>query len=106
MSKLDWAIRTLRFSLIALSTQYSSWFGSGIRGWKSAQVAYESNKLGQEVGVRTNLDVLNTQQNVFSARRDLASAYFGYLIGELRLKSAVGTLSEQDLEDINRRLAG
>ncbi|MEP7181006.1 MAG: TolC family outer membrane protein [Betaproteobacteria bacterium] len=73
---------------------------------KSAQVAYESNKLGQEVGVRTNLDVLNTQQNVFSARRDLAQAYFNYLIGELRLKSAIGTLSEQDLEDINRRLAG
>jgi outer membrane protein len=72
----------------------------------SAQSAYESNKLGQEVGVRTNLDVLNTQQNVFSARRDLAGAYFNYLIGVLRLKSAVGTLQEQDLEDLNRRLSG
>jgi outer membrane protein len=72
----------------------------------SAQVAYESNRLGQEVGVRTNLDVLNTQQNVFQARRDLAQAYFNYLIGVLRLKSAVGTLSEQDLEEINRRLQG
>jgi outer membrane protein len=72
----------------------------------SAQVAYESNKLGQEVGVRTNLDVLNTQQNVFQARRDLAQAYFNYLIGVLRLKSAVGTLSEQDLEEVNRRLQG
>ncbi len=73
---------------------------------RSAEVAYESNKLGQEVGVRTNLDVLNTQQNVYSTRRDLAQAYFGYLIGVLRLKSAVGTLSETDLEEINRRLAG
>ncbi|HEY3180956.1 MAG TPA: TolC family outer membrane protein [Casimicrobiaceae bacterium] len=73
---------------------------------KSAQVAYESNRLGQEVGVRTNLDVLNTQQNVFQTRRDLAQAYFNYLIGVLRLKSAVGTLSEQDLEEINRRLQG
>ena len=72
----------------------------------SAQVAYESNRLGQEVGVRTNLDVLNTQQNVFQARRDLAQAYFNYLIGVLRLKSAVGTLSEQDLEEVNRRLQG
>ena len=72
----------------------------------SAQVAYESNRLGQEVGVRTNLDVLNTQQNVFQARRDLAQAYFNYLIGVLRLKSAIGTLSEQDLEEINRRLQG
>jgi outer membrane protein len=73
---------------------------------KSAQVAYESNRLGQEVGVRTNLDVLNTQQNVYQTRRDLAQAYFNYLVGVLRLKSAVGMLNEQDLEEINRRLQG
>jgi len=72
----------------------------------TAQTAYESNKTGLEVGVRTNLDVLNTQQNVFQARHDLAQAYFNYLLGVLRLKSAVGTLSEQDLEDVNRRLQG
>jgi outer membrane protein len=72
----------------------------------SAQTAYESNKTGQEVGVRTNLDVLNTQQNVFQARHDLAQAYFNYLLGVLRLKSAVGALDEQDLEDVNRRLRG
>jgi outer membrane protein len=76
------------------------------QAFKSAQVAYESNRLGQEVGVRTNLDVLNTQQNVFQARHDVAQAYFNYLIGVLRLKSAVGTLFEQDLEDINRQLRG
>jgi outer membrane protein len=72
---------------------------------RSAELAYESNKLGQEVGIRTNLDVLNTQQNVYTARRDLASAYFAYLEGILRLKGAVGTLNEQDIEDLNRRLA-
>jgi outer membrane protein len=72
----------------------------------SAQSAYDSNKTGQEVGVRTNLDVLNTQQNVFQTRRDLAQAYFNYLIGVLRLKSAVGTLDEQALEQINSRLRG
>jgi outer membrane protein len=70
----------------------------------SAEVAYDSNRVGQEVGVRTNLDVLNTQQNVFTARRDLASAYFNYLISVLRLKSAAGTLTELDIEDLNRRL--
>jgi outer membrane protein len=72
----------------------------------SAQTAYESNRTGQEVGVRTNLDVLNTQQNVFQTRRDLAQAYFNYLLGVLRLKAAVGALDEQDLEDVNRRLRG
>jgi outer membrane protein len=72
----------------------------------SAEVALQSNRLGQEVGVRTNLDVLNVQQAVFSTRRDLADAYFKYLIGVLRLKAAVGTLSEQDVEEINRQLKG
>jgi outer membrane protein len=72
----------------------------------SAQSAYESNRTGLEVGVRTNLDVLNTQQNVYQARHDLAQAYFNYMLGVLRLKSAVGTLSEQDIEDMNRRLRG
>jgi len=73
---------------------------------QSAEVALQSNKLGQEVGVRTNLDVLNVQQAVFTQRRNLAQAYFAYLINTLRLKSAVGTLSELDLEELNRRLAG
>ena len=72
----------------------------------SAEVALQSNKLGQEVGIRTNLDVLNVQQNVFSTRRDLAQAYFNYLIGVLRLKSAIGTLSDSDVEEINRQLRG
>jgi len=72
----------------------------------SAQTAYESNRTGQEVGVRTNLDVLNTLQTVYQTRRDLAQAYFNYLVGLLRLRAAVGTLDESDVEEINRRLRG
>ncbi len=72
----------------------------------SAESAYQSNVLGQEVGIRTFLDVLQVQQNVYSTRRDLAQAYFNYLTGVLRLKAAVGTLEEKDLEDINRQLRG
>ena len=73
---------------------------------RSAQTALESNRLGLEVGVRTNLDLLNVTQQLFQVRRDLAQSYFNYLISVLRLKSAVGALTEQDLEDINRRLQG
>lgn len=73
---------------------------------KSAQVAYDSTKTGLEVGVRTNLDVLNTQQNVYQARQTLAQSYFNYLIGILQLKAAAGTLNDEDLEEINRRLRG
>ncbi len=72
----------------------------------SAQVSYDSNKLGLEVGVRTNLDVLNQQQQVFQTRFNLAQAYYNFLISELRLKQAVGTLTEDDVERINRDLSG
>jgi outer membrane protein len=73
---------------------------------KSAQVSYESNKLGLEVGVRTNLDVLNQQQQVFQTRFNIAQAYYNYIINALRLKQSVGTLSDEDVEKINRDLGG
>jgi outer membrane protein len=72
---------------------------------RSAQTALESNRLGLEVGVRTNLDLLDVTQELFQVRRDLAQSYFNYLISVLRLKAAVGGLTERDLEDINRRLS-
>jgi len=72
----------------------------------SAESAYQSNVLGQEVGIRTFLDVLNVQQNVYSTRRDLAQAYFNYIIGWLRLKASIGILTDTDLEAINRQLRG
>jgi len=73
---------------------------------RSAQVSYESNRLGMEVGVRTNLDVLTTQQLVYQTQHDLAQAYYSYLLSQLRLKQAVGTLTDADLEEINRELSG
>jgi len=54
--------------------------------------------------VRTNLDVLNAQQQLFSTRRDLYQAQYNYLMSELRLKQAVGTLSEADLGKVNQAL--
>ena len=71
---------------------------------RSAQVSYDSTKLGLEVGVRTNLDVLNQQQQVFQTRFNLAQSYYNFVINDLRLKQAVGTLSDADVEQINRDL--
>ena len=64
----------------------------------------EASKLGQEVGVRTNLDVLNAQQQLFSTRRDLYQAQYNFLVSQLRLKAAVGVLSEKDLGSVNLAL--
>lgn len=63
--------------------------------------ALESNKLGYEVGVRINIDVLNAENQVYVTRRDLAKARFDTLLAQLKLKAAVGSLSEADLEQIN-----
>jgi outer membrane protein len=54
--------------------------------------------------VRTNLDVLNQQQQVFQTRFNLAQSYYNFVISDLRLKQAVGTLSDVDVEQINRDL--
>jgi outer membrane protein len=70
----------------------------------SSESVLEASKLGQEVGVRTNLDVLNAQQQLFSTRRDLYQAQYDYLLSQLRLKQAVGSLGEEDLSKVNQAL--
>jgi outer membrane protein len=70
----------------------------------SSQSALDSNRLGYEVGVRINIDVLNAQQQLFSTRRDLAVARYNAILNQLRLKAASGSLREEDLEDVNRAL--
>jgi outer membrane protein len=71
----------------------------------SSQSALDSNRLGYEVGVRINIDVLNAQQQLFSTRRDLALARYNTITNQLRLKAAAGGLREEDIEEINRALA-
>jgi outer membrane protein len=68
---------------------------------KSAETLLASTKLGLEVGVRTNLDVLNAQQQVTQVQRDLAQARYNTLLSELRLKAAAGVLTEDDLRATN-----
>jgi outer membrane protein len=70
----------------------------------SSQSALDSNKLGYEVGVRINIDVLNAQQQLFSTRRDLAVARYNTITNHLKLKAAAGSLREEDLEEVNRAL--
>jgi len=70
----------------------------------SSRSALDSNKLGYEVGVRINIDVLNAQQQVFSTLRDLSRARYDTILNGLRLKAASGTLGEADVEEVNRLL--
>jgi outer membrane protein len=67
----------------------------------SSKVALESNKLGYEVGVRINIDVLNAQRQLFSTQRDLAIARYDVLKSKLQLLSATGTLNINEVKKIS-----
>ncbi|MDT3671440.1 MAG: TolC family outer membrane protein [Aromatoleum sp.] len=71
----------------------------------SSRSALEANRLGYEVGVRINIDVLNAQSQLADTQRQLARARYDTLLAQLRLKAAAGTLGEEDIQLINGLLA-
>jgi len=79
-----------------------------VRALQAAEVsstsALESNKLGYQVGVRINIDVLNAQRQLYLTRRDLSRARYDTIMNGLRLKSAAGSLREADLVPVNALL--
>ncbi|HYW58143.1 MAG TPA: TolC family outer membrane protein [Polaromonas sp.] len=70
----------------------------------SSQSSLDANKLGYQVGVRINIDVLNAQSQLFQTKRDLAKARYDVLVGGLKLRQANGTLTPEDLLLINSLL--
>ena len=71
----------------------------------SSQSALEANQLGYQVGVRINIDVLNSQSQLFDTKAKLAKARYDVLLGGLKLRQAAGTLKAADLQPINAQLA-
>ncbi len=67
----------------------------------SSESSLASTVLGQEVGVRTQVDVLNATQQVSQTRRDLAQARYAYILALLRLKAAASALTETDVGAVN-----
>jgi outer membrane protein len=72
---------------------------------KSSQTALEATTLGRDVGTRTELDVLDAQQRVYTAQLELAQARNDYLLGRVRLAMSAGELQESDLRTLNALLA-
>jgi outer membrane protein len=71
----------------------------------SSQSALDSNKLGYQVGVKINIDVLNSQSQLYDTKAKLAKARYDVLVGGLKLRQAVGTLNAADLQPINAQLS-
>ena len=70
----------------------------------SSQSALEANQLGYQVGVRINIDVLNSQSQLFQTKRDLAKARYDVLMGQLKLRQTTGVLQLSDLQSFNQLL--
>ena len=97
---------------VALATR-SAFFGvqSGLGQVKaleaaetSSQVALDATKLGYQVGVRVNVDVLNAQTALYDTKAKLAKARYDVLVGGLKLRQASGTLKIDDLTAVNALL--
>lgn len=67
----------------------------------SSDIALEATTAGFEVGTRTAVDVLNSQRELFRAKRDYAQVRYNYVLETLRLKLAAGILSPQDIKQLN-----
>ena len=71
---------------------------------RSSESQVRSSERGVQVGVRTRLDVLNAEQQLYAARKDLAVARYRTLVATLQLKAVAGVLTEADLRALDSLL--
>ena len=97
------AVQTVRSSFNNVNASISS-----IKAYKQAVVSAKSSldamEAGYQVGTRTIVDVLDATTTLYNARQQLADARYSYLINQLNIKYALGTLNEQDLGALNAQL--
>ncbi|UGS43497.1 outer membrane channel protein TolC [Pseudocitrobacter corydidari] len=96
-------VQTVRSSFNNVNASISS-----INAYKQAVVSAQSSldamEAGYSVGTRTIVDVLDATTTLYNAKQQLSSARYNYLINQLNIKSALGTLNEQDLQALNSTL--
>lgn len=68
---------------------------------RSAEQLALSSRRSFDAGARTRLDILNAEQQAWTARRDLAQARFNYLVARVRLKALAGELRADNINEIN-----
>jgi outer membrane protein len=95
------ATRSAYFGLVSGLSQVKAYEAAEA----SSQSALDANKLGYSVGVNINIDVLNSQSQLYQTKRDLAKARYDVLVTNLKLRQAAGSLTPADLQPINALLA-
>ena len=71
---------------------------------ESSSSSVKGNQVGYKLGIHMNIDVLNAEQQLYTAQRDLVKARYDALFQGLKLKAAVGGLTEEDIYDVNQLL--
>ena len=72
---------------------------------KSGEIALKGTQKGFEVGLRTNMEVLDAEQKLLSSKRNLAKSRYQYILNSLQLKATAGTLTASDVEEVNSLLS-
>ncbi|NHB92713.1 outer membrane channel protein TolC [Photorhabdus cinerea] len=70
----------------------------------SAQSSLDAMEAGYQVGTRTIVDVLDATTKLYDAKQKLSNARYDYLINQLNIQHALGTLNENDLAALNNTL--
>ncbi len=88
-----------QFNLCASSTAKIRAYGLAV---KAASALVEATRRSVQGGERVNLDVLDAEQQLYGARRDLAQARHEYLRAWVQLRYLAGVLEAKDLDVLNR----
>ena len=70
----------------------------------SATSALEATQVGYKVGTRNVVDLLQAEKNLYSAEKNLANAKYDYILANLRLALAAGTIDPSNIVEINNLL--
>lgn len=88
----------------------SAWLGVAVgkskvkaleQALRSSKVKLDSTELGENVGDRTTLDILNAEQEYFMTRTALFRERYQVLFSYLNLAGIAGSLDEKQLAEIN-----
>lgn len=97
------AVQTVRSSFNNVNASISS-IEAYEQAVVSAQSSLDAMEAGYQVGTRTIVDVLDATTTLYNAKQQLSDARYDYLINQLNIKSALGTLNEEDLTALNASL--
>jgi outer membrane protein len=71
---------------------------------KSSEIALQATEEGYNVGTRNVVDVLQAEQQLYTSKRDYATARFNFVQNLITFKQQIGTLNPEDINELDRWL--